>query len=74
MSARKNILAQILRVAEESTATYSSIMRDLNKDNDKEKRTAFMKSFKQTFDEAINQSLDDAQNVALLEAQQEIDA
>jgi hypothetical protein len=76
MSNRKENLERILRLAEESdaTATYSSIMRDLNKDGDTEKRTAFMKSFKESFDKAMSQSLDDAQGVALLEAQQEVDA
>jgi len=74
MSTRKENLMQLLRLAEEPTATYSSIMRNLNKDGDEEKRLAFMKSFKEAFDNAMSQSLDDAQSVALLEAQQEIDA
>ena len=74
MSNRKENLTQLVRLMEEPTATYSSIMRDLNKDGDKDKRLAFMKSFKQAFDNAMNQSLENAQSIALLEAKQEIDA
>lgn len=74
MSKRKEKLQSILKVAEESSSTYSSIMRDLNKDGDEDKRKAFMMSFKKTFDDAMGQSLDDPQSVALLAAQQEIDA
>lgn len=74
MNNRKENLMRIFKLSEETTSTYSSIMRDLNKSNDKKKRMAFMKSFKQAFDEAMSQSIDDAQNAALLEAQQEIDA
>jgi len=74
MSKRKENLKSILKIAEESSSTYSSIMRDLNKNGDEDKRKTFMMSFKKTFDDAMSQSLDDPQSVALLAAQQEIDA
>jgi hypothetical protein len=51
----------------EETETYSSVMRDLNK-NDPEKIPEFMRKFKDAFDAALESDIDDHQTVALMEA------
>jgi hypothetical protein len=51
----------------ETTKTYSSIMRDLNK-NEPDKLQPFMVAFKDAFDEAIENDIDNPDQVALLEA------
>jgi hypothetical protein len=51
----------------EKEETYSSVMRDLNKNNP-EKIPEFMRKFKDAFDAAIESDIDDHQTVALMEA------
>ncbi len=51
----------------ETTKTYSSIMRDLNK-NKPEKLQPFMVAFKDAFDDAVENEIESPEQVALLEA------
>ena len=69
-SINKNSNHNILqKLAEETIDTYSSIMRDLNK-NDKNKRKSFMQEFKLAFDSAINEGVENPEQVALMQAKQ----
>ena len=65
---RKKELFMVLSSVAESTDTYSSVLRELNKNDDVEKRTLFMKKFKEAFDNAMDQDLDDHEDIALNEA------
>ncbi|KKN74495.1 hypothetical protein LCGC14_0390120 [marine sediment metagenome] len=65
---RKSELLTILASTEESVDTYSSTMRELNK-NDPKKIQLFMKKFKDAFDNVLDQGLEDNhQDIALEEA------
>ncbi len=64
---RRRALLTILASTEESVDTYSSAMRELNKD-DSEKIKLFMGKFKDVFDDALEQGLDNHQDEALVEA------
>ena len=59
---RKQVFAKILEP--ESLDTYSSVMRDLNKQKS-DKIKDFMVSFKEAFDDAMEDELEDHQAVAL---------
>ncbi len=56
----------------EPTNTYSSAMRDINK-NCPEKREVFMRRFKDAFDNAMIDEIDAPEDVALMEALQYVD-
>ena len=62
---RKQIFAKILEP--EFMDTYSSVMRDLNKQKS-DKIKDFMASFKDAFDDAMEDKLEDHQDVALVAA------
>ena len=67
MDRRKEFFV-ILASTEESVGTYSSVMRELNK-QDSEKRKLFMRKFKDAFDAALDADNEDHQQVALMSAQ-----
>jgi len=69
---RKKELFLVLSSFAELTDTYSSVLRDLNKNNDKEKIKPFMKKFKEAFDNAMDKDLEDHQDIALNEAKKVI--
>ena len=54
--------------------TYSSMMRDLVKAGDDEKRLRFQETFKKTFDEALDEDLEGPEKIALMMAMKEINA
>ena len=57
---------------QETTETFSSIMRELNK-NFPDKVRDFMISFKNAFDESLISEVDDPDSVALMQAMNDID-
>lgn len=72
---RKFFLQKLAETSsQEDVSTFSSVMRELNKEKDLVKRDKFIKAFKEAFDEAFNQGLEDHQSIALIKAKQEIDA
>ncbi|HVI41802.1 MAG TPA: hypothetical protein VM577_14210 [Anaerovoracaceae bacterium] len=72
-SADISSMYEMIKIAEDDvTTTYSAIMRNLRK-NDPDKLKAFMKAFKEAFDQANSEKLDDVESVALLQALQHID-
>lgn len=64
-------LISLCATAPDTSDTYSSMMRKINKKNP-ESMKSFMKSFKEAFDSAIDHDLDAHQDVALLEAQKKL--
>lgn len=56
----------------ETTKTYSSTMRELNK-NEPDKLQPFMVAFKDAFDDAIENDIENPEQVALLEALSKIE-
>lgn len=67
MYARKLQLSKICESIEETTDTYSSVMRRLNKEKSKDLKS-FMGKFKNAFDEEMDKNNEDHQNSALLKA------
>ena len=59
---------EYILASSEVTSTYSSTMRDLNKENNINKTIQFMKAFKEAFDNAMEEGDENHQEVALLEA------
>ena len=70
---RKKSMSQIFSIIKnaQEERTFSSIMRDLNK-NHPEKVKTFMSEFKKAFDEALEQSLENPDEIALMQAMQAI--
>jgi len=69
---RMSELFVVLASVEESADTYSSVLRELNKEDDTEKRKRFMKKFKDAFDKAIDKDPDNHQEIALVSAKKSI--
>src|SRR5271157_5751384 len=53
--------------------SYSSIMREIRKENDEDRVLKFQKAFKQAFDTALDEDVEDPASIALMVAIKAID-
>lgn len=64
---RKKALTDMNELIKEASISYSSVMRELNK-NEPEKITKFMEVFKKSFDLAKEKEIENPEALALMEA------